>query len=658
MEIQVKMEADFSGYVTKHNVTCTDGRTILPPAFEASNGQRVPLVWQHQHDSPDNVLGHVVLTHRADGVWGEGFFNDTQRGKHVKTLVEHKDIRQLSIYANQLSEHAKKVMHGVIREVSLVYAGANPGAYIQNVTMAHSEEVIDSEAVISFGEQELLHTSTTVPGPRQIPMGNGPMPTPPANAGEGETVADVYNTLNPAQKNLVYALVGKSIQQGDTDNNLKDGPVSRNVFKSATDGTNANQQPAHTISHDDAKAIFQNAQKLGSLKAAVEGYALQHNIDSIETLFPFDQAVTDTPEFISRRMEWVQGVLGNVHRTPFARIRSWTADITMDQARAKGYIKANLKKEEFFSISRRVTTPQTIYKKQSLDRDDIIDITEFDVVVWLQTEMRLMLDEELARAILVGDGRDIDDDDKIDPTHIRPILGDDPLYVSTFQVDLTDGGSSADEIVDAIVGSMRYYRGSGQPVMYTTRPYLTQMLLAKDTLGRRLYPTVQELAAAMGGVSAIIPVEAMEASTGVIGIIVNLTDYTVGMDRGGQVSMFDFFDIDYNKNKYLIETRCAGAMTKYKGAVVVKEFTGVGGILLDPTPPTFVTSTGVGTIPTTSHVTYVTVATDGTESSALTAGAQTAISAGATVHYRAKAASTYSFADDEHEDWTFTRDDA
>jgi hypothetical protein len=351
-------------------------------------------------------------------------------------------------------------------------------------------------------------------------------------------------------------------------------------------------------------------------------------------------------------MEWVQGVLGAVRKTPFSRIRSWTADLTFPEARAKGYVKGNLKKEEFIRISRRITTPQTVYKKQKLDRDDILDITEFDVVVWLQTEMRLMLDEELARAILIGDSRDPDDPDKISTDNVRPIYGDDELYVTEVLVSNTAITTTADAIVDGVVKAMRFYRGSGNPTLYTTRVWLAKLLLIKDTLGRRLYPTLDELNAALG-VTDTIPCEALEDKPELIGIVVNLTDYTVGTDKGGEVSMFDFFDIDYNQFKYLMETRMSGAMTKYRGALALVATSDT--ILGDPTEPTFDTTTGVGTIPTFTHATYVTVADDGTESSALTPGAQTAIASGSYVTYRAKPDSGYQFATDNFQ-WTFRRD--
>jgi HK97 family phage prohead protease len=662
------MVADFSGYVTKSGIKCSDGRVIMAHAFKGNDKQQVPLVWQHQHDAPDNVLGHVQLHNRDDGVWGEGFFNDTPAGQQAKALVLHKDINSLSIYANQLVQQAKNVVHGVIREVSLVLSGANPGAFIENINIAHGDDVptiSEEEAVIYSGELlEHGSMSTTVPGPRQIVMRpKAAMPAAPSSPdGSGPSVEDVFNTLSDEQKSVVYALVGATVQQGSTGgddpaniptNKKGEDPVTRNVF----DSKNGNDPKAagNTLSHSDAQEIFAAARKGGSLKEAVEEYALAHGIDDISTLFPYDQAVTDTPEFISRRTQWVAGVLSGTRKTPFSRIRSWTADITQDEARAKGYIKGDLKKEEFFAVAKRITLPQTIYKKQKLDRDDIIDITDFDVVTWLQTEMRVMLDEELARAILVGDGREVDDTDKINATNVRPIFGDDDMYVTNLNIDLSDAASSADEIVDQVVTAMRYYRGSGNPVLYTTMIYLSKMLLAKDTLGRRLYGTTQELSAALG-VSGVVTCEALEQTPGLIGIIVNLSDYTIGADKGGQVSMFDFFDIDYNQFKYLMETRVSGAMTKYKGALTITEFTGAGGMLPNPTAPTFVKTTGVGTIPTTAHVTYVVVdPDDGSEGSALTAGAQTAIAAGESVHYRAKAASTYAFADDANEDWTFTR---
>jgi Phage capsid family len=686
------MVPDFSGYVTKSGVKCSDGRTIVSHAFKGMDGQQVPLVWQHQHESADNVLGHVILHNRADGVWGEGYFNQTDQGKQAKQLVFHKDIKSLSIYANQLVEHAKNVVHGVIREVSLVLAGANPGAFIENINIAHGDafETLQDEAIIYSGE-ELVHAAPTktVPGPTKTQL---PMPKPtaddpdPDHDGDNDlfdpkdggldpktaTVAQVFDTLTPEQKDVVYAMIGAALDQNsgsgdqsgsaqqdalnnDPNNQKGDDQVSRNVFDQSADDKKNRRGPGATLSHSDVEEIFASAHKGGSLKAAVEEYALAHGIDDISTLFPYDQAVTDTPDFISRRMEWVQGVLSTVRKTPFSRIRSWTADITFQEARAKGFIKGNLKKEEFIRIARRVTTPQTIYKKQKLDRDDILDITEFDVVTWLQTEMRLLLDEELARAILIGDGRDPDDPDKIDTANVRPIYGDDQMYVTPVSVSSTAIATSADAIVDGVVNAMRFYRGSGNPIFYTTRIWLAKMLLIKDTLGRRIYPTLVELSAALG-VNNVVPCEVMESIPDLIGIVVNLQDYTIGADKGGEVSMFDFFDIDYNQFKYLMETRVSGAMTKYRGALSIQQFTGAGGLLPDPATPTFDNVTGIGTIPdaTGLHFTYVSVADDGTQTT-LDAGAQTAIASGAYVTYRAVPDSTYEFSTDAFE-WTFRRD--
>jgi hypothetical protein len=660
-------------------------------AFKGQDGAQIPLVWQHQHNAPDNVLGHLILEHRDQGVWCNGFFNDTPQGKNAKALVIHKDITALSIYANQLQQQGGNVTHGMIREGSLVLAGANPGAMIANVNVQHGDgslSELDDEVIVYSGE-ELTHATATVEAPKKVAPAKGEMPKPSADNpdpdGDGDndlfdpadggldassaSIQQILDTMTDEQKQVVYGLVGAALQQSDSSDaevaeddqddstishDQEGDPVSRNVFDQTSEA--GSQSPAGTtLSHSDMQEIFGMAHKGGSLKGAVEEWALAHGIDDISTLFPYDQAVTDTPEFISRRTEWVNGVLTGVRRTPFSRIRSWTADITFQEARAKGYIKGNLKKEEFIRIARRITTPQTIYKKQKLDRDDILDITEFDVVNWLQTEMRLMLDEELARAILIGDGRDVDDPDKIDTANVRPIYGDDEMYVTPVYVANSAITTSADAIVDGVVNAFRFYRGSGNPVMYTTRIWLAKMLLIKDTLGRRIYPTLQELSAALG-VSNVIACEALEASPELIGIVVNLQDYTVGADKGGEVNMFDFFDIDYNQFKYLMETRVSGAMTRYRGALTIIEFTGTG-LLSDPAAPTFDEVTGVGTIPAFSglHLTYKTVADDGTLSSSLTVGAQSAIASGAYVTYRAVPDAGYEFSTDNFQ-WTFRRD--
>ena len=677
------MGADFSGYVTRYGRRCTDGRTILPHAFKHNDRASVPLVWQHQHNDPSNILGHLILEHRDDGVWAEGYFNGTEPGQQAKMLVQHKDINALSIYANQLVQTGMNVTHGNIKEGSLVLAGANPGAYIENVAIQHGDDYsVSEDEVVIYSGDEISHAgSIAVAPPKKIVMpSKGQMPKPtgatptasnpdpdgdgdndlfdPADGGLGSdaSVEDVFNTFTPEQKNVVYALLGAAAQQSDEDDPAAtithdqkgNDPVTRNVF----DQTGADPKiKGNVLSHSDQAGIFAAARKCGSLKEAVEEYAIAHGIDDISVLFPYDQAVTDTPDWISRRVEWVAGVLSATRKTPFSRIRSWTADITLEEARAKGYVKAGMKKEEYFAVAKRITTPQTIYKKQKLDRDDILDINEFDVVTWLQTEMRIMLDEELARAILVGDNREVDDPDKINPTNVRPIYGDDDMYVTNLNVDLTSSGATGDAIVDAVVNGMRFYRGSGNPIMYTTLPYLSKMLLTKDTLGRRLYQTKVELASALG-VSDIVACEALEMSTGLIGVVVNLMDYTIGADKGGEVSMFDFFDIDFNQYKYLMETRVSGAMIKYRGALTITEVTGT--LLAEPTAPTFVANTGIVTIPTDSNVTYVTVSADGTESAALTAGAQAAIADGTSVHIRAKADAGYFFEQDAGANWIFT----
>jgi hypothetical protein len=669
---------DFSGWVTKYGIKCTDGRTILPDAFQHNDGAQIPLVWQHQHNSVDNILGHLVLQHKASkGVWVDGFFNDTPHGQNAKAAVIHKDIKHLSIYANNLVQQGPNVTHGNIREGSLVMAGANPGAMIDPLSIMHGDgsvQELEDQVIIYLDDETVIEhaSSTAVAAPGKVIVPAKPaIPVAPAASaddavdGENEelTIQDVLDNMSEEEQNVVYGLLGAALQQNDNtgddpDSSIShdqegDDPVGRNVFDQSAED-HKNTKLGATLSHSDIKGIFADAQKMGSLKSAAEAYALAHGIDDISTLFPYDQAVTDAPEFISRRMEWVQGVLSKVRKTPFSRIRSWTADITFQEARAKGYVKGNLKKEEFFRIARRITTPQTVYKKQKLDRDDILDITEFAVVDWLQTEMRVMLDEELARAILIGDGREVDDPDKISTSNVRPILGDEEMYVTPVYVAASAITTTADAIVDGVVKGFRFYRGSGNPCMYTTRIWLAKMLLIKDTLGRRLYPTVMELAAALG-VSDVIPCEALEVEADLIGIIVNLQDYTCGTDRGGEVSMFDFFDIDYNQFKYLMETRMSGAMTKYRGALTVHNFTGTG-LLNDPASPTFDDVTGIGTIPDPAglHYTYVTVADDGTQSSALTAGAQSAIASNAYVTYRAVPDAGYEFTTDNFE-WTFRR---
>jgi hypothetical protein len=694
------MEADFSGYLTRYGVKCTDGRRILAHAFQSSDGAQIPLVWQHQHDAPTNVLGHLSLQHKDDGVYALGFFNDTPSGQHAKGMVIHKDIVALSVYANGLVQKGTDVLHGNIREGSLVLAGANPGAYIDFVNLTHGDGDYgpDDEAIIYTDElitvegvttgtppvPAVAHQGTVVIAPKpdlaQAVSGlSAAMPDAQPAAGEPPTVNDVINSLNAQQREVVYALIGAAVAQGgsvaqqddlsvqqsdttgddpDTSTTQKgDANVTRNVFDQTTGDKAATSAGPPAISHSDMQDIFSSARKGGSLKDAVDEYALAHGITAIDLMFPDARSVTDTPDWVSRRQEWVANILGGTHHTPFSRIKNLLADITLDEARARGYVKGAMKREEWFAVSRRITTPQTVYKKQRLDRDDIVDITDFDIVQWLKAEMRVMLDEEVARAVLIGDGRDVADPDKINEANLRPILTDSDVYTTTVNIAPSSFDAlGEDGIVDGVMGAMQYFMGTGQPTLYAARSWITKMLLAKDTLGRRLHATLTELSDAMG-IGSIVPVDVMETmTTTLIGIIVNPADYTLGSDRGGEVNFFDDFDIDFNKFTYLYETRLSGALTKYKSALVINVFTGAGGVLANPTAPTFVKATGVVTIPTMANVTYVSVNdTTGAESAALTAGAQAAIAQGAAVHIRAKAAATFAFASNAVNNWTFQR---
>jgi HK97 family phage prohead protease len=585
------VQPDFSGWATKANMKCSDGRTILPGAFAHQDKAQVPLVWQHGHNEPSNVLGHAVLENRDEGVYTYGYFNDTEQAQNAKILVHHKDITYLSIFANQLIEKAKQVSHGIIREVSLVLAGANPGALIDNIELQHADGelvTIEDEAVIYSGEP-LRHGDDPEEEEKTEDEEQEKKPDPSEEDDEGPTVQDVYDQMSEEQKEVVHYMVGAAIEHTATPapDSEKESVVihsdsetheeeqrtmKRNVFEQQSE---SGEVKPH-LSHDEMKGIVADATRTGSLKEAVQNYAIKHGITDIDILFPDARTLTATPEFDSRRIAWVKGVLDGTRHSPFSRIKSVLADITVEEARAKGYVKGNLKKEEFFGLSKRVTTPATVYKKQKLDRDDIVDITDFDVVAWLKAEMRLMLDEELARAILIGDGRDVDDEDKIkDPAGategagIRSILHDHELYVATVEVNLEDTGSNPSEMVDQILLNMGVYKGSGQPSLYTTLGTLTKLLLAKDSLGRRLYRTASDLAAELG-VASVVTVEVLENEEDLLGIIVNLSDYTVGADRGGEVSMFDDFDIDYNQYKYLIETRLSGALTKIRSAIVIK----------------------------------------------------------------------------------------
>lgn len=659
------MDHDFGGYATSFGLKCSDGRTITPEAFKHMDQEQIPLVWQHQHDSPDNVLGHATLQHRKDGMYAYCFFNDTDAAKSAKALVEHKDIKALSIYATGLVEKNKTVLHGELAEVSLVLKGANKGAKIDYVRIAHGDgpnfdiETLDDEAIIHSGmELELAHA-----------------------AADTETYQDVFDTLNDKQKALFEVMLSQALGEAkqsadgekpeddqsdesddktDTDENEsedketdlehsdKEGTMTRNVFEQNDKGTgDGGVQRGGTLTHSQIATIFEDAKKMGSFKEAFLAHAEDYGITNIEVLFPDAQAIDNKPEWITRKMAWVEGVLNGTRKLPFSRIKSLSADLTYETARAKGYIKGDLKKEQFFTLATRETTPKTIYKKQKLDRDDIIDITDFDVVAWLWVEMRFMLREEVARAILVGDGREVDDPDKIDESKIRPIAYDDPFYtdVITVAANIQQG-----DLIEAVLRGRNNYKGTA-PVAYMTNAVMTDMLLSKDSLKRRYYNTKAELAAALN-VQEIVEVDILEGverdGAEVLMIIVNLSDYAVGSTRGGEITTFDDFDIDYNQYKYLIETRMSGALTSHKRAQVVIRGAGT---LATPTVPTFNSGTGVVTIPTVTGVTYKNQETDAT----LSAGAQSALAAGASLSVYAVPNTGYYFPHNFDADWTFTR---
>ena len=563
---------DFSGWATKNGLKCSDGRTILKDAFKHNSGRIVPLVWNHRHDTPDDILGHALLENRDEGVYAYGVFNKTESGRNAKALVQSGDITELSIYANHLKQNCGNVLHGDIREVSLVLAGANPGARIDSVIM-HGEES-EEEAIIFTGENICLKHSDEKDEKEEKPNEKEEKDMAEVNKTDTneKTVEQVFNTLNEEQKTVVYALIAQALEDAgaEEDDEEDEETMKHNVFD------NEDNNYDDVLSHADMEAIFNDARRYGSLKDSV----LAHGIEQIDYLFPEAKSLNNPPEFIKRDTGWVSKVMGAVHHTPFSRIKSTFADITEDDARAKGYIKGKMKKEEVFGLLKRTTTPTTIYKKQKLDRDDLIDITDFDVVAWLKSEMRIMLDEEIARAILVGDGRSASSDDKINEQNIRPILSDEDLF--TIKTQLTVSTTATDDekakaFIKAAVKLRKNYKGSGSPTLYTTEDVLTDCLLLEDNMGRVIYDSVEKLATAMR-VKEIVAVPVMEGLKGknggdLMGIIVNLTDYNVGADEGGAVNMFDDFDIDYNAQKYLIETRCSGALIKPYSAIVIEAST-------------------------------------------------------------------------------------
>lgn len=551
---------DFCGWATRNDLKCSDGRVIRKDAFKHNDGQKVPLVWNHQHNSQDEVLGHAILENREEGVYAYCSFNDSDSGKTAKILVQHGDIDALSIYANQLQQQGPNVMHGNIREVSLVLAGANPGAFIESI-LKHDEES-DEECIIYTGENlELAHADAE------------------PEKKEDKTIGEVFETLTEEQKTAVYAMLGQALKHGDekedpetNNNDEEDNTMKHNLFDDET------KKDENVLSHDAMETIIADGKRYGSLKESFLAHAQEYGIENIDYLFPEAKSLNTPPDFIKREMGWVQKVMSGTHHTPFSRIKSMFADITEDDARAKGYIKGKLKKEEVFSLLKRTTTPTTIYKKQKLDRDDVIDITDFDVVAWLKSEMRMMLDEEIARAILVGDGRLASSDDKINESNIRPIWKDEDLYniKSTIEVDAAaTADQKAKAFIRACIKSRKNYKGSGDPTLYTTEDVVTDCLLLEDMNGRVIYDTMEKLRTALR-VKEIVTVPVMEGLTrtndggetlNLMGIIVNLTDYNVGADKGGAINMFDDFDIDYNQQKYLIETRCSGALIKPFSAI-------------------------------------------------------------------------------------------
>ena len=591
-----KKTFDFSGYATRVDLKCSDGAIIREDAFKHQNGETVPLVWQHLHNGPENILGHAMLEHRKDGVYAYASFNDSEQGRNAKELVRHGDVKALSIYANKLVRRGVDVLHGAIREVSLVLSGANPGAYIDNVVIAHGDsyETSEDEAIIYTG----LSFETQAEAIEHADDSKEP------DMAE-KTVGDIFETLTEEQKNVVYYMIGEALSEAGADDEAEhsafyenddyishnDGEetitMTRNVFESLAHGTPMDE--GLTLSHSDIKSIFADGERKNSLKEAVIAHATTYGIENIDMLFPDAQTIGSRPEFVKRRTEWVASVLTDTHHSPFSRIKTILADITEDDARAKGYIKASMKKEEWFTLAKRVTTPQTVYKKQKLDRNDILDITDFDVVIWVKEEMRLMLDEEIAAAALVGDGRSAGDPDKIkspsptaDGEGIRAIALDASYYAYKVEWDAAD----ADDVpfVDRVMTSLVDYTGSGSPKLYTSPQILAGLLVERDTLGRRMYSSRAELATAMG-VSAIVDIPAsilaranFETTAGAVttthslkGIVANLRDYTFGSDAGGKTTLFDDFDIDFNQQKYLLEARLSGTLTKPFSAATLWE---------------------------------------------------------------------------------------
>lgn len=679
------MEPDFSGWATKADLECSDGRTIMKNAFAHQDQITVPLVWSHQHKDVENVLGHVLLTNKPEGVWCDAFFNSATKAQAAKAAVQHGDVKFLSIWANKLKERANSVFHGMIREVSLVLAGANPGATIETIAIQHADGDIEhreDEAIITTGiEITLAHADGDKPAEEKPAEGDKP-----AEEGEGESEKDIYDSLTEKQKQVVHGMIavalettpvteegaaehsatGENAEGTNTEGenlNHQEGTTDVNVFEQNGKGGEATEQERRHLSHDELNEIKENWKRGGSMKQAVEEFALKHGIENLDLLFP-DPKLVGEVEFDARRMEWVDGVINGTKKSPMSRIKTMFADITMEAARARGYIKGNLKKEEWFALTKRTTSPTTVYKKQKLDRDDILDATDLNIVAFMKAEMRMMLKEEIARAILIGDGRPVEDPanpgepnpDKVkdpmgekDGVGIRSILHDDELYAATHNVVIPAVGASYQPLVETVMLAMNDYKGSGTPTLYTTRTNLTRMLLSKDGMGRRLWRNKAELASELG-VDTIVDVEVFDDEPSVFGIIVNLRDYNVGTDAGGEVTLFDDFDLDYNQYKYLIETRFSGALVKIRSAIVIRA-AAQGSVEVVPEEPTFDEATGVVTIPVNADVDYFNAETD----APLADGAQPALNPGETLYVQAVAVAGKHFASNQDDQWAFER---
>lgn len=589
----VNFDYDCSGWATKANVRCYDGLVIAQDAFKECSGKVVPMVYNHDHTNVDNVIGHCLLENRPGGVYCYAKFNDTDTGKTARQCVESGDLSAFSIFANGLKKVGSTVKHGFIREVSLVLAGCNPGALIDEVVKHSADEDYEGGEAFIYNEDGLSLTHGMDPEGNPLEdlthsADSGDAVTDDKvtqeeakmadekNMNKEETVEDVFNTLTEKQKNVVYAIIGSVMPSEKDDDGEEDDTVKQNVFDKDTNATVLK----HSI--EEINNVVKTAKSHGTMKAAFEDAGmdsdeLAHSIDNIDWLFPEDHLLDTTPRIIDKPDDWVSVVMGAVHHIPFSRFKSMFADLTEEDARAKGYIKGNFKKEEVFGLLRRSTSPTTVYKKQKLDRDDVIDITSFDVVAWLKQEMRLKLNRELALAYLLGDGRLAASEDKIDENCIRPVFNDSDLFTIKVQCKTTGLTTVEDKykaLIKQILRSRKEYRGSGTPTLFTTEDALTEMLLLEDGIGHPLYADEAALARKLR-VKNIVTIPEMEGRKGAKGgdlvcLIVNLADYTVGADKGGAVSMFDDFDIDFNAQKYLIETRCSGALTTPFSAMAVE----------------------------------------------------------------------------------------